>query len=114
MPALPETVDLRLVVTDMDGPLVDAESRLPAGLDDAVTASPTTLSDPWDKEQIGEVCGHAHQILTAADGREVIDLPTTGPGRPLSGEIQPPPVVLCPTRFSIPVDHCSPTPPLEQ
>ena len=35
--ALPETVDLRLVVTDMDGTLVDAESRLPAGLDDAVT-----------------------------------------------------------------------------
>lgn len=34
--ALPETVDLRLVVTDMDGTLVDAESRLPAGLDAAV------------------------------------------------------------------------------
>ncbi|WP_366179864.1 HAD family hydrolase [Actinomyces timonensis] len=34
--ALPETVDLRLVVTDMDGTLVDGEGRLPAGLDDAV------------------------------------------------------------------------------
>ncbi len=103
-----------LVAADQDDQTVTITLIDPDHLDDAVTASPTTLSDPWDKEQIGEVCGHVHQILTAADGREVIDLPTTGPGRPLSGEIQPPPVVLCPTRFSIPVDHCSPTPPLEQ
>ncbi len=34
--SLPETVDLRLVVTDMDGTLVDGEERLPEGLEAAV------------------------------------------------------------------------------
>ena len=34
--ALPAQIDLRLVVTDMDGTLLDGPGRVPAGLLDAV------------------------------------------------------------------------------
>lgn len=64
---------------------------------EAVTSTPVGLDAPWSPQQVKEVCGHAHQVLSAADGAEIASLRTVGRARPLSGAVQAPPLLLYPS-----------------